>query len=76
MVPDMELELENIVENILNKINKPIVIKTIPKISLLAFKLLETLDLVFFLAKVSPPPYYFYKVYKSPLTLDIFINEF
>ena len=55
MVPDIESELENIVENILNKINMPIVIKIIPKISLSKSTLLATLDLVFFLAKVSPP---------------------
>ena len=55
MVPDVETDIENIVENILNKISIPIVINTIPKISLCASVLLKTLDLVFFLAKVSPP---------------------
>ena len=55
MVPDKESALVNIVENILNKINMPMVIKIIPKISLSESKQLVPLDLVFFLAKVSPP---------------------
>jgi len=53
-MPDIEFELEMFVENILNKINIPIVIKIIPKISLLESIPLEVLDLILFLAKVSP----------------------
>ena len=54
-VPDIDPAFENIVENMLKEISMPIVIKTIPEISLCAAALLKTLDLIFFLAKVSPP---------------------